>query len=505
MKRQHPFLSTYGIAATTVLLVVLGVILWRSGGKAFSPGRLTAISRPTSNLDGYTSHADFESKCSLCHKPLETTQDALCLSCHTNVTIQMRVKDGTHGNIEDVRQCAACHKDHQGAEFDPTLGAYQYFDHDKTTLFSLVRHQLNFDTSPINCEECHIREDIFTLDITKCVTCHAANDSKFMLQHINVFGGDCTACHDGQDRLTQFNHQDTRFPLEGVHKQIVCTDCHVLSDRMEIAGEQSETPLNLFSESPRDCIACHAEPEMHLGMFGSDCRACHTTDSWSPATLDGRLFKHSTQTGFALSRHYSNFTDQPVVCNDCHRDDLPSFTTESCVTCHAHDDETIIFMDGHLKQFGMDCLSCHDGVDRMHDFNHDNFFLIDGKHAELDCQACHANKVFAGTPAICVDCHAEPEIHAGYFGLRCEYCHSSYAWFPAPLKVHLFPLNHGVDYESECTVCHQERYLEYSCYGCHEHQAEAISQRHNEAGIPDDKLPDCVDCHKSGMIDKSNE
>jgi len=38
MKRQHPLLSTLGITLTAILFVGLGAVLWRSGGKAFSPG-----------------------------------------------------------------------------------------------------------------------------------------------------------------------------------------------------------------------------------------------------------------------------------------------------------------------------------------------------------------------------------------------------------------------------------------------------------------------------------
>jgi hypothetical protein len=500
MKRQHPFLSTFGIVSTTVLLVILGLIVWRSGGKAFSPGRLTAKNRTGISLEGYTSHADFEAQCSLCHQPLETTQDTLCLACHINVITQIQVEDGTHGHIEDVNHCATCHTDHKGTKFDTTTHAYDRFDHSNTP-FSLVRHQVNYDTSPLGCEACHRKEMVFTVDVASCVACHTSNNSVFMLQHIQDFGFECTACHDGNDSISRFDHLNTDFPLDGVHAEIGCVDCHAVSNQVGNHGDSSETSIFIFSATSRECSSCHAEPEIHLGMFISNCVECHTPVTWSPATLDGQLFEHTTQTGFALTRHSKRLLDQPLICNDCHQGDLTNFETESCVNCHTNNDETIAFMRGHLEQFGLDCLSCHDGEDRMHDFDHDDFFPIDGRHTEIECHACHANQVFAGTPSECVACHAEPAIHASFFGLGCSNCHTTQAWAPARLLVHSFPLDHGGGGESDCQACHQERYIEYTCFGCHEHQDEIITRIHTGAGIAREELPDCIACHMTGMID----
>jgi hypothetical protein len=501
MKRQHPLLSTFGIVSTTVLLVVLGLIIWRSGGKAFSPGQLTTLNREGITLEGYASHADFESQCHLCHKPLETTQNNLCVSCHTNVNVQIKVEDGTHGQIEDVNQCATCHTDHQGSNFDPTTSAYDHFDHNNTS-FSLIQHQVNYDTSPLACKACHKKDGLFIVDLDSCANCHTAENSVFMLQHIQDFGGNCTDCHDGEGRMVRFEHQNTGFPLQGIHSQIMCTDCHTLANQLENHVNKDNRPLGPFKGTPRECIACHAEPAIHLDMFAPNCSECHTPTTWSPATLAGQLFDHAAQAKFTLTSHSKNFQDQPLICNDCHLGKLSSFTTESCVTCHAYNDETIAFIGEHLDQFGMDCLSCHDGIDRMNDFDHDDFFPIDGRHAEIECQDCHANQVFSGTPTECIDCHEEPSIHAGFFGLGCANCHTALAWTPARLMVHIFPLDHGGSGESECQVCHQERYIEYSCYGCHEHQDDSITKSHTEAGITREELPDCTACHMTGAIDE---
>jgi hypothetical protein len=127
---------------------------------------------------------------------------------------------------------------------------------------------------------------------------------------------------------------------------------------------------------------------------------------------------------------------------------------------------------------------------------------LDGKHAEIACADCHLNQVFAGTPSICYQCHAEPEIHAGIFGLDCQFCHTTAAWSPATLLEHNFPLDHGIrrsDPATSCSTCHPTNYVEYTCYGCHDHQLEEITQKHNEEGITPTELPACATCHPTGQ------
>ena len=136
----------------------------------------------------------------------------------------------------------------------------------------------------------------------------------------------------------------------------------------------------------------------------------------------------------------------------------------------------------------------------MKNFDHANFFILDGRHAEAECTGCHVDQNWNGLSKLCADCHAEPEIHADLFGLQCEYCHETGAWTPAQLKVHVFPLDHGEPPAPECTVCHLEKYSEYTCYGCHEHQEQEILESHLEDGISPGDIPQCKDCHPTGII-----
>jgi hypothetical protein len=157
----------------------------------------------------------------------------------------------------------------------------------------------------------------------------------------------------------------------------------------------------------------------------------------------------------------------------------------------------------HVKTFGSNCLECHDGADRMGNFDHSKVFPLAGKHAQLSCEKCHADQKYAGTPVKCVACHAEPDIHKGFFGLKCDYCHTSEAWRPALLREHNFPLDHGGKGEVDCKTCHIASYAAYTCYGCHDHQAAPIQLSHAKVNLPEGvTLEQCAACHLDGKVKK---
>jgi len=490
MRRVHPFLSPVGIGMTFLIFLGLGFSLWRDGGRMFSPGELTAQIQASAILGGYTSHAAFESKCDYCHAPLETTQADLCLRCHTAVFEQLTSQTGSHAKLANINRCRECHPDHLGREFDITKAAFAYFDHTPTG-FNLRWHQVDYDLTLLECGDCHQIESGFQWVSTTCESCHAGNNPSFMDLHRQNFGPECLACHDGIDRMTNFDHQASRFPLVGAHDQTDCAGCH-------LDGQ--------FSGTPVDCISCHHEPKIHAGLFSQDCAVCHTSVQWSVLMgMEDVVFDHFEQTGFSLNLHFRDFADDPVLCADCHTSDdgfKVGFDLTFCVDCHTV--ENSLFMAEHQVQFGLLCLSCHDGVDRMHDFNHDSFFILDGQHAGINCESCHSDQNFQDTPSECAACHAEPEIHAGYFGLVCENCHSTAAWSPAKMQSHTFPIDHGDQGLVACEVCHAVRYTEYTCYGCHEHQPGEMIEKHQEEGITGSQLEACVDCHPNGFKEEDD-
>jgi hypothetical protein len=493
MKRSYPHFSFFSYTATAIFLGVLGLATWRSGGRAFSPGQLTDHGSQLAPLEGFSSHAAFENQCRRCHQPLQTTQDVLCIACHTDIGEQIQTKNGTHAQIEAVNQCAACHSDHKGLQFDPVADALPNFNHDRTQ-FSLILHQVNFNATPMDCAACHALQPHFTLTTSSCRDCHGEHDAAFMLRHTREFGEDCQACHDGLDQMSNFDHSKTSFPLDGKHAQVECDKCH-----QNVNPASAQVALAAFKDAPTECQGCHEDPQVHLGLFPQDCAACHTAQAWTPATLDNQSFNHMSQTSFSLDRHAKDYQGQAITCASCHRNDIRNFDMQTCIVCHSQGSEREAFMREHQGKFGSACLDCHDGVDRMQDFDHATVFVLDGRHADIECEACHQDKVYKGVPKECVKCHAEPKIHAGFFGLQCQYCHTAQKWSPANLRIHPFLLDHGSPTNLDCKTCHIDRYTEYTCYICHDHQPGPIQESHQKLEISPEELPNCATCHPTGV------
>jgi len=304
----------------------------------------------------------------------------------------------------------------------------------------------------------------------------------------------CAACHQehkgrefdpSQAALVSFDHSLTSFPLTGKHGTLTCERCH---------------SSDAFSAAKTDCASCHNEPQSHAGMFGTDCAACHTAFDWRPAKINDVSFDHRFAK-FTLDRHTADYNQAPLLCTACHTGQKLTFDPQPCQNCHGSHDAA--FMNNHIKQYGTDCLVCHDGVDRLHGFDHQVVFPLNGKHADVKCADCHQNNQFRGTSPSCATCHKEPAIHAGFFGTRCDYCHTSQAWRPAPLRAHTFPLDHGGNgKEIACQTCHPATYSQYPCEACHEHAPETIAKSHASLNLPPDQLANCLHCHLDGKVTK---
>jgi len=129
----------------------------------------------------------------------------------------------------------------------------------------------------------------------------------------------CRACHTehrgSEVPLTVIAHIDharTGFPLTGGHEKIACASCH---------------KDNVFKETPKSCVSCHAEPAVHRSKFGTDCATCHTTATWK----GGRLTQEFHT--FPLLHGKRNRDGQ---CSLCHLEPN-TYRTYSCFGCHEHD------------------------------------------------------------------------------------------------------------------------------------------------------------------------
>lgn len=483
VERHHPIFSPVAIISTLILAGTLGIIVFLTGGRAFSPGELSAVNNSGQPVNGFHTHAEFGNDCAQCHQAFVGIVAERCETCHENVGQERQSSVGLHGRLPEADQCATCHLDHRGSEYNLLATAVANFDH-SLTRFSLDWHSRDYDGRSLDCTACHVSETDYTVSLTACAACHANENAAFMTLHQETYGSDCLACHDGLDTMAQFTMEEHAqiFALTGAHQTTACESCHS-------SGQ--------FEGTPQDCAACHAEPDAHLGLFSTNCSECHTPDGWQPAIMDGQLFEHAVSTGFSLITHVTNYDNQSFTCRTCHAaQDSFTFNSSQCADCHAKAEPQ--FINDHTAQFGNDCLACHDGTGEMANFDHAQVWPLDGQHAALDCTACHINQVFVGTASECVACHAEPLIHAGLFGLDCANCHTAVAWQPARLRQHTFPLNHGEQGELACETCHTTTYTEYTCYNCHEHDPAETEREHLEEGISQQEMANCMACHPTG-------
>lgn len=336
-------LTGTGLVAALITVAALVGFSLASGGHMFSSGDLNAQTDET--IGGVTSHAQIP-ECKACHSaPWESdTMADRCLACHTDISEQMMNVAQLHGAIsqkDPTLACRDCHFEHRGATASLTEMGDNVFPHEELG-YSLKGHQLTVKNEAFVCSDCH-GEDISTFASDSCQTCHSEIDVVFTQAHLFSFGSECLACHDGVDRYgDDFDHNALPFQLIGGHTEASCTGCHL--DARSIVDLQS-APQDCYSchyqqdehqgqfgtqceacHTPNDweavsfdhslsnfpltgahvtvncedchlndtfvgtqssCVSCHAEPVEHLGQFGIDCVACHTTTAWTPATFTG--------------------------------------------------------------------------------------------------------------------------------------------------------------------------------------------------------------------------
>jgi hypothetical protein len=434
------FSTTAIIAAIITGLVVFGVALAGSN-QLFSPGELNA--KMGQVVGGVTSHAQIKD-CAACHPSLKPSDNMAmhCLACHDDVATQKSDPSTLHGKIykaKPAEDCRACHREHRGAAA-PLTEVTGDFPHEDMG-FSLIAHA---SKSKIACADCHAG-NYKTFDQANCITCHRQYDTAFTTAHLLSFGTNCVACHDGRETVGKnFDHAKTSFPLTGLHTDLPCSKCHI--DARSLADLKS---------APITCEGCHAKDDNHDGRFGKACGACHTPDGWKPAKFDHNL------ANFKLTGKHVG-----VACEKCHTNGKFKGTASTCASCHLKDDP-------HQGQLGTDCSLCHtpDGW-KPSIFDHKNStFPLTGAHLTVECQKCHTDKLFKGTPTLCGTCHAKDDNHNGRFGQDCGLCHSTTAWKPATFDHNLsaFKLT-GAHASLACERCHKNGQFTGTpkyCNSCH--------------------------------------
>ncbi len=440
-------LTGTGILAAVITALAIAGFAYARGGLMFSPGPLSTHGDEV--LGGVTSHAQIARECKACHTaPWESVVMAdRCVVCHTDIAVQLKDVASMHGTMLHDRpqlECRHCHPEHRGAEAALTEMNGGAFPHEIVG-FSLRGHPLTAAREPFTCHDCHTN-DLSSIDLKTCDTCHRQMDTAFMTAHTLSFGTACLDCHDGVDRLGEnFDHNAFSFKLRGRHVGLSCDQCHFTARNY---GD--------FQATLQDCNSCHQKDEPHQGRFGSTCEACHNEDGWLPAKFDHNL------AAFKLQGEHAE-----VACESCHQNNVFKGTPTDCFSCHQQDDD-------HNGQFSTDCSTCHNpsSWDNV-DFDHNRTQLpLTGGHAELACERCHVNGQFKGLSSKCASCHDDPVFHAGMFGSDCASCHSTDNWsaryngpHPGIADEGGSGVNHG---GGSCGDCHTQTLSAATCTKCHD-------------------------------------
>ena len=165
--------------------------------------------------------------CSACHKVgKEGVREfhgtsSECAVCHEDVHKGAFDRAGRPRLVGGKRGCVRCH---DTAAFAPVAGA---FDHTLWTGYELTGAH-----TAVDCAACHPRaaagkamaQRLGPVLGTLCADCHTdVHRGQFQRGSVT----DCSRCHETRSfQDLHFDHQQTRVPLDEVHRTVACARCH---------------------------------------------------------------------------------------------------------------------------------------------------------------------------------------------------------------------------------------------------------------------------------------
>ncbi|MCA9675057.1 MAG: hypothetical protein KC464_08485, partial [Myxococcales bacterium] len=501
--------------------------------------------------------------CAACHADKHDGRLARrgdCATCHTvdgfaptsfgvdqHATAQMAL-DGRHVAVRcgachgdkrprldfrvDKRACADCHANPHGDQFATEMAAGGCASCHVTTAWK----QAKVDHSTWPLVGAHSR--------TACAACHGevGTPGKAATAAFRGIPRDCEGCHEdvhaGQFRTAEpkracgdchgnerfkpldFDHAGKAgFVLDGGHARAKCEGCHAKTT-LRNGAESTRYRLGY-----RACEDCHANPHKERGgdsMIGDmRCSECHATEAWkmtSGGSAASGGFDHD-KTGFPLRNAHRD-----TSCQSCHAG--AAHPPTACAGCHD---------DAHDGRLGSACAECHrstDWVDTRTMARHRQTRMpLTGRHAEIDCTACHrrtSDRAWSDVPSDCFACHADDyrqDIHPDHdgdlatglepFPRDCGGCHRTTGWLPAtslggalPRLVRTsariehdvrFPISSGAHRTAQCEDCHldERRPERLRCAGCHGHDDVSLTQQHGRR-VAGRSAAACLRCHPGG-------
>lgn len=258
-----------------------------------------------------------EVACQTCHvsdfSPLPFEQ---CIDCHEDYHEGELINDQSK-----FSDCNDCHS----VEHKFSWSSYSFLEHAESP-FPLEGAHI---ATP--CTECHQPESpeqwTFKFETNSCVSCHE-NIHEGYLSNEWMQPEGCSGCHNTETWSdVQFDHGRTNWPLEGLHVEVACAQCHFVVNTEE----------QVFKGLDESCTACHED--VHAGQFDEpaqpgkvDCSRCHSTHvAWSEIEFD-----HS-RTEFPLEGRHNE-----IECKSCHANVIEGnleyvqykIPERSCIDCH---------------------------------------------------------------------------------------------------------------------------------------------------------------------------
>ena len=447
----------------------------------FSPSTFDASKHVPPNTKYVLDGKHVATPCSGCHrggKPrtLFIIASAECLDCHTN----------PHGEKFVGRKETACGDCH-------TTAAWKQWKVDHRSWPLQGAH------ARMACTGCHAGKTIDTpLAAYRGIarTCEGCHADVHASQFATAPRRGCADCHTQERWKTlSFDHANTRYPLEGVHVTMACDACH-RTTKLRNGDEAVRWRLGYAQ-----CKDCHANPHPKVVL---DCKGCHAATGWKLAGTGGNGFDHDA-TGFVLRQAHAR-----VACASCH-DGKPraagARTNATCQSCHA---------DPHKGRLTGQCFECHTAVAwqdvAVFEQHRRTRMPLTGKHALIECSACHrrqGDRTWRDLPTDCYGCHEQDNRaavgHEAAFHRPCALCHDTLAWAPALTPADIarvadhdrsFVLSTGPHRGASCESCHVDptRSRAVRCDGCH--GAVALRAQHQTSVAP--IASTCLRCHPRG-------
>ncbi len=335
--------------------------------------------------------------CSSCHTDGFSGTPTDCYTCHQ--TVYEQTSNPNHTTLALSTNCEDCHTvdpNWQPASFSIHGQFYQFFGaHSTISEDCNTCHDGDYNNTPNTCFGCH--EDSY----------NATTDPPHLALN---FSQDCVECHNqGSWIPSNFDHDQTSYPLTGSHNTVDCSSCHT----------------DGLSGTPTDCYTCHqtlyeqtSNPNHITLALPTSCEDCHTTNpSWQPAS-------------FAIhGQFYQFFGGHSLIsedCNSCHNGDYNN-TPNTCFGCHEDNYNATTDPPHQALNFSQDCVECHNqGSWIPSNFDH-NFYPLSGLHSDFSCSDCHSESEYQPQ---CISCHQEifEGVHDSGFPTDCWNCHATSGW-----------------------------------------------------------------------------